>query len=91
MDFMTVSLQTNCPISLDIRLSSMLKSHMRDIGTVDIGSPRGHRPEGFLWQQCPYSMWLERSHATTILLDCNHGALHTSLVLWLRFFLQLNG
>ena len=23
-------------------------------------------------------------------LDCNHGALHASLVLWLRLFLQLN-
>ena len=27
---------------------------MRDIGTVDTGSPRAVRPEGFLCQQCQY-------------------------------------
>ena len=59
---------------------------MRDMGTVDIGSPRDS-----CGNSVHISMWLERSHAITICsnLDCNCGALHALLVLWLRLFNSL--
>ena len=51
--------------------------------TVDTGSPRAS------CGNCVHSMREAMLQLICSNLDCNHGALHASLVLWLGKFLQI--